>query len=79
MAVNSRKKQKKAVLLGLPPKLRIYTDMPGKDERLDLMLDAVCGELAACEGDGSGGRLRVRARERARRARGVRRAPRVNR
>jgi AcrR family transcriptional regulator len=46
---------------GISP-MSIYTYVPGKDELLDLMLDAVCGELAACEGDGWRARLEDLAR-----------------
>lgn len=47
--------------VGISP-MSIYTYVPGKDELLDLMLDAVCGELAACEGEGWRARLEDLAR-----------------
>jgi AcrR family transcriptional regulator len=50
-----------AEALGISP-MSIYTYVPGKDELLDLMLDTVCAELAACEGDGWRARLEDLAR-----------------
>lgn len=50
-----------AEAVGIAP-MSIYTYVPGKDELLDLMLDAVCGELASCDGEGWRARLEDLAR-----------------